>query len=296
MGMLLLVVATLAPILAAALVLAIWVWWVRRDGTRSPINTKVINLPGEGLRRRLADLTDNYWESCATVLVIGPIIAAAWLMTRVSTVISDWSQLRLGAGDAIIFTAGLGMFAWSLTKAVRTLRELRKVRRGLEAEVAVAQNLGPLVAEGALLFHDFPADRFNIDHIVIGKSAVFAIETKGRRKPGKQGKDTARVVYDGRSLQFPGWTETKPLEQAKFQAAWLEKFLASGVGEPVRVVALLALPGWYVESPPSRTEVLVSNCRTPGFMAGDKFGPLLDESMRRRIAHVLVERYPPVEF
>ena len=66
-------------------------------------------------------------------------------------------------------------------------------------------------------------------------------------------------------------------------------------GDAVRVVPLVALPGWYVEPPRGvRPDVLVSNCHSPQFMMGDKFGPPLGDTLRRRIAHVLEQHYPPL--
>jgi hypothetical protein len=173
---------------------------------------------------------------------------------------------------------------------------MRKAREGRIAELAVAQNLSLLIADDAMVFRDFPCDGFNIDHIVIGRGAVFAVETKSRRKPPSRGSESAKVIYDGARLTFPQHTETRPLEQAEAQAKWLERFLASGTCESVRIVPVLALPGWFVENTAkAKAPVLVSNCRNPAFMSSEKFGPTLPEAMRKRIAHVLSERYPLVE-
>jgi hypothetical protein len=64
------------------------------------------------------------------------------------------------------------------------------------------------------------------------------------------------------------------------------------VGEPFRVVPVVALPGWFVENKSQRPDVLVTNGHNPGFMASDSFGPAFTDAMRKRIAHVLIERYP----
>jgi len=156
--------------------------------------------------------------------------------------------------------------------------------------------LSRIQAQGALVFHDFPAGKFNIDHIVVGRSVVFAVETKSRRKPASTGKESAKVLYDGESLTYPGGIrEQKPIEQAQVQAEWLAKFLASGVGEQVRVIGVLALPGWYTPPTSGRPTVLVNNCSNAGFMMSDRFGQAMPESMRTRIAHVLTEKYPELQ-
>jgi hypothetical protein len=231
----------------------------------------------------------------AMALLIGPLFLAGWLLVRISKSKDKAAILSFGSGDSVLVIACVFTLAWCLRRSYKSLIEIRSARQGLEAEIAVAQFLSPLVADGAFVFHDLPADRFNIDHIVVGRSVVFSVETKSRKKPAAQGKDSARVVFEGDRLKFPEHVESKPVEQARYQAQWLEQFLSKGVGEAVRVIPVLALPGWYVENTGPRSDVLATNCRNPGFMMGDKFGPPLSDTMRKRIAHVISEKYEPIE-
>lgn len=286
----------LAPVLLVAMGLIAWRIWRFRDKRRSPLTNKLLNLPGENLRKQIAKHDDGFSESAAIVVALGPVFLCAWLLSRLSRL--DWTAVRFGWGDAVLLVVAVVLLGWCLWRMIHHASRRRNYREGLEAEIAVAQSLTPLLAEGALVFHDFPADRYNIDHIVIGRSVVFAVETKSRKKPAGKGSELARVSYDGVKLTYPGHVvETKPIEQARYQAEWLTRFLGSGVGEHVRVIPVLALPGWFVDpaSRGSRPDVLVTNCHNSLFMMGDKFGPPIAESFRRRIAHVLAERYPALE-
>ena len=273
-------------------VLVAWRIFRSRDRRRSPLTIKVLNLPGEGLRRVIEKHDESFQDNAAMALMIGPLLMVGWLVARMNRVVSDWSQLKFGMGDLLFVLMAALAVAWCAGRMIFHASRRRLYKQGLEAEQAVAQCLMQLMADGMAIFHDFPADKFNIDHVVIGRGAVFAIETKSRKKPAEKGQKSSKVVYDGSLLRFPNHSETKPLEQATAQAKWLQKFLASGVGESVRVIPVVALPGWYVENKAQRPEVLVSNCHNPGFMAASSFGPDLDSAMRKRIAHVLVERYP----
>jgi hypothetical protein len=163
--------------------------------------------------------------------------------------------------------------------------------------VAVAQNLLPLVVDGCLLFHDFPGDGFNIDHVVVAPQAVFAVETKSRRKPASGGRDSAKVVNDGRALRFPEHFDTRSIDQARRQARWLEKYLANSAGDPVPVVPVLALPGWFVEATRegSQGDVIVSNLRTPRFLLDWYVPRPMAPPLFRRVAHALASRYPGIE-
>jgi hypothetical protein len=113
--------------------------------------------------------------------------------------------------------------------------------------LAVGQELNNRIRDGFSVFHDFPADGFNIDHVLVGRTGVFAIETKGRAKPRVAENDNWKVKYDGKKLIFPGWTETKPLEQAKRQSQWLSLWLSKATGASCKVLPVLAIPGWWID-------------------------------------------------
>ena len=53
--------------------------------------------------------------------------------------------------------------------------------------------------------------------------------------------------FDGiRTFQTP--SESRSLDQARQQADRLRVFLSGAVGEPVKVQAIVTLPGWFVTS------------------------------------------------
>lgn len=162
-----------------------------------------------------------------------------------------------------------GKFPWMLSisalmglsycsfKTWKNFSKLTKLRLGHTAEIATANELIGLQALGYQVFHDVQADGFNIDHLVIGKNGVFAIETKGRHKRNKDlrqtngngnGKKGYEVFYKDGRLNFPSWTETKPIEQAQRQAQWVSQWLTKATGSPVAATPALVFPGWYVTS------------------------------------------------
>jgi hypothetical protein len=164
-----------------------------------------------------------------------------------------------------------------------------RMRVGLDAEMAVGQELDQLMREGAVVYHDVPGEAFNIDHVVIATSGVFAVETKGRAKPirGKGSRD-ATVEFDGHALRVPTWSETKPLAQAQRQAKWLAQWLSSATGAPTPVTSVLAIPGWFIERK-ARSEVLIYNGKGPGFLL-QRHGAELSEEMIKRISHQIDQR------
>lgn len=89
-------------------------------------------------------------------------------------------------------------------KIVALMGRIRDLSLGRDAEVAVGQELNQLARDGFDVFHDVYGDGpFNVDHVVVGRSGVYAIETKGRSKPLRNGKAEFKVRIEGDRLVFP---------------------------------------------------------------------------------------------
>jgi hypothetical protein len=286
---------TLIPFLAAIIPIAVAVAVVflirysqKRAGRRSPLTDKLHHGPGEQLRRELEKTSEGIDEAFMALLFIGPFLLCAWALPQL-----DWSKARFGISEWILTTFFLGMTIWAIRKLTRSIAKRQRVREGLDAELMTAQLLMPLVSKGCQVFHDIPADGFNLDHVVIGTHAVYMVETKSRKKAGK-GKQSANVEYDGKMLRFPDHVTKKPLEQARHEARWLANFLRGAAGEAVPVIPVVALPGWFVNSgrDAHQSDVIVLNPKMHSHFTDKRNGVSLNDSLRTRIVHALVQRYP----
>jgi hypothetical protein len=222
----------------------------RRRGRRSPLTRDLLRGPGHSLLTRIEDL--NLRIDChAMTLSTIPLFLYASYLTR-----SHFGVAAQGDNMGIIY--GLIWFIFTLffgKRLQRLLKERHGYRLGLDCEMAVGQQLNNLMGAGYRVYHDVPAEGFNIDHVVVGRNGVFAVETKGRSKPAK---GDVTVAYDGRTLKFPNRIETDYLKQAKGQAQWLSGWLYEITGERIPVQPVLVIPGWYVERI-RRGDVLVLN-------------------------------------
>jgi len=166
---------------------------------------------------------------------------------------------------------------------------------GYDGGVATGQELNRMMLRGYHVYHDFVAEKFNIDHIVVGPAGVFAVETKGRAKPvSGNGTADSKVVYDGKCLQFPKWIKVKPLEQAKNQAQWLERWLSSATGEKTQVRPVLALPGWFVDRTSSEGIPVINPKQFKG-IAKPVNGKTLDARRIESIVHQIEQRCRNIE-
>ena len=214
-----------------------------RARRRSPIAKELLRGPGHSLREQLEELGNDVVFDIGLLMVI-PLMVLTMFLAQ-GHVVGLPRVMNLAPFYAILALIFIG---WAVRKLWKTGARLDKLRAGYDAELAVGQELDQLMRQGAFVFHDIPADGFNIDHVVISVEGVFAVETKGYTKPKRDGgRADATMTFDGKVLKFPTWTTTEPLDQAERQAAWLAKWLGSAVGAPTQVLPVLALPGWFVE-------------------------------------------------
>jgi hypothetical protein len=261
----------------------------RRD-RRSPLTAKLLRGAGQSVRHELDHVTDRLSDYLAFLLV-APFAVFSLHVSQSYFGGASESTFR-GVVTALIFI----VIIVYLTRQLYVMsRERFYLQCGLEAEVAMGEELGQLMRSGAVVFHDVPADQFNIDHVVLTRGGVFAVETKGRMKPDKgRGKQDATVEFNGTALRFPDWVDTKTIEQAKRQAAWLAKWVSKAIGEPVSVRPVVALPGWFVERTGRGDVSVISGREAPALLKNTAAGALPDQLLTR-IAHQLEQRCRDVE-
>jgi hypothetical protein len=261
----------------------------RKKSRRSPLTSQLLRGPGESLRRELENV-DEKIDNFFFKIIMSAMFAILLLMILASS----------GNGKVFVWQLWLLAVCYGLIiillsfELYRLLRNRQDLYLGLDCERAVGQELNQLMLDGCRVFHDFQADNFNIDHIVIGGNGVFAIETKGRSKPDRgRGQEDVRVTYDGHALLFPTWSEKDPIEQAKRQASWLSNWLTKAVGEQISVKPALALPGWYVDR--RGKDLLIFSGKNPQFLSKITTETTLSPDMIQRVAFQIEQQCRDVE-
>ena len=221
--------------------IVLWVRGRQTRGKKHPLNFDLLRSPGQSLKERIEELTEKITDYLL-FMFIGPLALYAIVVSQYLTSTPPSPFLLI-----LYLGVALGLSVFFSLKIFRLLRTRTHYRLGYDCELMVGQGLHSLLAERFRVFHDFPADGFNIDHIAIGPTGVFAIETKGRAKSSKAENRNWEVRYDGRQLAFPGWTETRPITQAVDQARWLRTWLCQATGSETPVEPVLAVPGWYIK-------------------------------------------------
>jgi hypothetical protein len=106
---------------------------------------------------------------------------------------------------------------WSIPSGVRAWRA------GADGEDRTARALAELEAEGYVVLHDRrkPGSNANIDHVIVGPTGVFVVETKSYSGP---------LTVDGNEVYVGGRRRTDIVHQARSEAEVVQAILALGGG------------------------------------------------------------------
>jgi hypothetical protein len=230
------------------------------EKNRSPLKDKPLRLPGQSL----SEERDNLVEDA----VGQPLMFALFIVLLAAL---EWWRFYWDVKPTPVLFSGAAILTvlYAAFRIWRVLPRLRNLRQGLEGERAVGQYLEGLRAKGFRVFHDLVGDGFNVDHVLIGPSGVFTVETKTWSKPRK-GK--AEITYDGERLQVgPLEPDRSPLVQAKAQAAWVKSLLSESTGRRFDVRPTIVFPGWFINhAPGAMTDIWVLEPKAlPGFLENE---------------------------
>jgi hypothetical protein len=255
-----------------------------------PFTNNLLRAPGHSLLKRLDDL-DEETVFCLCALFIAPLFFYSAFVSHLY-----FKGRELNLTEAILWaTVCLAFITYFLVKTLKHLRERRFIRLGYEGEVVVGQELNQLMLKGHYVYHDFPADNFSIDHIVVGKSGIFAVETKVRSIPTRTSPKNGSIVeYNGKLLAFPNGDDFITIDQAQRQALWLSKWIDNAIGKQVAARAIVAVPGWFVKRTSAEGITVVNPKQFPSLFEHVKPRPLSDE-MITRIVHQLDQKCRDVE-
>jgi hypothetical protein len=157
----------------------------------------------------------------------------------------------------------VGYITYASIKLRPLLKKYRELKLGRDGERTVGQELEKLRAQGYRVYHDFLAESFNIDHLVIGATGVFTVNTKTISKPKRS---DAKIDYDGRVVRVPGTSlDRDPIAQAKAERDFIRNWIQEKANRNVPVRSAVVFVGWYVAKQPDGAEVWVLN--TTGLMS-----------------------------
>ncbi len=182
-----------------------------------------------------------------------------WIVAgAIAALLAGW--MLLVPGWILVLVELVAILAF-LRVGPKVERDLGRWRRGAEGEEHVGQILEGLSADGWHVLHDVSFGRGNIDHIAIGPSGVFTVETKSH---------AGRFSVDG--------LEPKMLSQAYAE----KKVLEEKTGIEARPLLVFSR-AYLIESPPvTRQGVTIMPARMlPSFFSRQR--PTMSREQAREV-------------
>jgi len=224
------------------------------DKRQSPLRRPPLRQAGQSLQEEM----DRVWENkinhyLLAALMLGILAFWEWWGWFFKMPRRPWIPTAMAIGYAV----------YAVIRARPLYNLHRQLKLGRDGERTVGQELEKLRAYGYRIYHDFLADGFNIDHIVIGPTGVFTINTKTISKP----KDSdAQIDYDGQVIKIPGTTlDRDPIAQAKAERDFIRNWIRDNANRVAPVRSAVVFVGWYTAKRPEGAEVWVLN--TNGLMS-----------------------------
>ena len=208
---------------------------------KSPLIYKPLRLAGQSLDEEIRRLNENFLFNWATVAVLIVCLAVSeWL---------KWYYAMPPQPIPITTLAVMAIFAVAW-RFFRFRTQIRLLKLGRDGERVVGECLDELREKGYKVFHDLVGGDFNVDHVIIGPSGVFTIETKTISKPVKR---DARITYTDGQLKADGRVfERNPISQVRAGAQWIKKILKESTGKEFHVHPVVLFPGWFIEPMPHK--------------------------------------------
>ena len=174
---------------------------------KSPLKRSNRRLPGQSLDEQISKVRDDFFSETLFPLFLFLFFA-----------MFEWFRwiYDVPPKPALFTVLALLGACWAAYRFRSGKETLRRLKLGRDGEREVGEMLEKLRASGYHVFHDFCGEDWNIDHVLVGPSGVYTVETKTLMKP-KRGR--SEIVYDKNSIQSPVGDLSKHLVQVKAQAS-----------------------------------------------------------------------------
>ena len=147
-----------------------------KNQKKSPLKALPLRLAGQSIDEEIHRIQSEEIGVYISVIVLVLAMAAFEWYKYFRDLPPRPVAISLGASIIIIFC---------LIKVFRYRKSIRSLQLGRDGERAVGEFLERLREKGYRVFHDIVGGDFNIDHLLVGETGIYTIETKTISRPGR---------------------------------------------------------------------------------------------------------------
>lgn len=264
--------ATVALTSTIAFLLIAKTWNVvsRSISSTPSFSDRIMHEAAQRFRDELDRLSCSQSTYLSGALVFVTLFVAAYVLQakHLFAGYPSW-QLYLQMGFLLLVS---GYAAFSLGKIVVSRHQLKFLR---DANIAIGHQLQQMTVQGTRVFHDVGTSAGIVDHVIIGRKGLYAINVLARR-PGKR----AHVKLRDNFVEYSDSKIEHSIVDITAKTSRLQKEFRQLLGHKVRVRSVLAIPGWDIGEQSSDDHLLV-NERTITMLSGwnDNTDHLMNEDV-----------------
>jgi len=218
----------------------------------SPLKDPRTRYPGQSLSEQISDISLDQSAEILMPALVWLIAMLEWLRYSIPAKPSPW----LWTFMALIAT-------WFCVRRIRTMAKRKKnLRKGMVGEQILGKYLEEqLMPDKYHILHDLIGKNgektFNIDHVIVGPTGIFSVETKNWTNPDGTHH---QIYYDGKQILVDGRHPDKdPLTQGIAGGKWVSDILETLTGKHFFVQPIVVFLGSYTTKNPGNAPAWVLN-------------------------------------
>jgi hypothetical protein len=242
----------------------------RTVGSTPSFADSIMHEAAQRFRDELDRISGSQAIYLSATLVFVVLFVSAYVL-QAQNLFAGYPSWQLWLQFGFLVMAAL-VAGWRLGRTVVAHRNVRFMR---DASVAVGHQLQKISTGANRVFHDVKTTAGIVDHVLVGRSGVYAVNVVARR-----GRKDGNAVLKDSYLSFSGSDERTPIVDITASTARLEKEVCHLLGHKVRVRSVIAVPGWHIGEQASQNHLLV-NERTIPMLRGwrDRSDYLMDDDV-----------------
>jgi hypothetical protein len=247
-----------------------WSLLSRTTGSTPNFAESIMHEAAQRFRDELEKISSSRAIYLSGTLVFTVLFFAAYLL-QAQKLFDGYPIWQLWLQIAFLAAAAVAA-GWHLGRTILAHREVRYVR---DANIAVGHQLQKISTGANRVFHDVGTGAGIIDHVLVGKTGIYAVNVVARRA-GR----SMNAVLKNNHVSFSNYADSVPVADITASTMRLEKELSHVLGHKISVRSVIAAPGWNIEEQTSERHLLV-NERTISMLRGwrDQSDHLMNEDV-----------------